>query len=414
MAGRHVLVVATLDTKGAEAAYLCERIAERGATPILVDVGVLGSPDGVAPAVTRHEVARAAGHTLEEVIATGARGSAVALMMDGLRELVPTLAERYALTGACGIGGAEGAMLASTALRALPFGIPKVVLSPILSGVREFAPFVGAEDVVLVHSVVDLQGLNSYTRAMLELTARLACVGSVAPTVDGNGRVDGLRRVGMSLNGNTTAVGTTIRQALERRGCEVVAFHSNGVGGVAMERLARSGGLDAVIDLTPNELVEEVVTGLFPVRNRLRIADHVPRVVVAGCLDFVCQPSVDRLDPRFRDRPRDLHNPEITLVRVSRQEATEIAGELVARLAGSTAPVRLIVPTNGLSLGGSPGGSFHDPEADAAFARAVVEAADGSVAVELVDAAINDDAIAAAVVEAFDALVPTEHDVSVL
>jgi uncharacterized protein (UPF0261 family) len=395
-----VLVVATLDTKGAEAAYLCERIADRGATPVLVDAGVLGSADGVAPAVTRHEVARASGHSLEDVIATGSRGAAVELMMDGLRALVPQLAVRRSFVGACGIGGAEGALLAATALRTLPFGIPKVVLSPILSGVREFAPFVGADDMVLVHSVVDLQGLNTYTRAMLDLTARLACVGSVAP----QHRRNGVRRVGMSLNGNTTAVGTQIREALERRGCEVVAFHSNGVGGVAMERLAQSGGLDAVIDLTTNELVEEVVAGLFPVRDRLRIAANVPRVVVAGCLDFVCQPGVDRIEPRFRDRPRDLHNPEVTLVRVSREEAARIAGELVERLAASGAAVRLIVPTGGLSLGGSPGGSFHDAEADAAFAAAVAEAAGDRLEVELVDAAINDDALAAAVIDAYDAI----------
>jgi len=402
MAARDVLVVVTLDTKGAEAAYLCERIAERGATPVLVDAGVLGDADGVAPAVTRHEVARAGGNTLDEVIATGSRGAAVELMMDGLSALVPELAARRSFVGACGIGGAEGALLAATALRALPFGIPKVVLSPILSGVREFAPFVGAEDMVLVHSVVDLQGLNGYTRAMLDLTARLACVGSVAPQLGRNGTP----RVGMSLNGNTTAVGTQIREALERRGCEVVAFHSNGVGGVAMERLAQAGGLDFVVDLTTNELVEEVVSGMFPVRDRLRIAGGVPRVVVAGCLDFVCQPGVDRIDPRFADRPRDLHNPEITLVRVSRDEARRIAGELVERLAGSDAPVRLIVPTGGLSLGGSPGGSFHDAEADAAFAAAVAEAAGDRLEVDLVDAAINDDALAGAVVEAFDAIAP--------
>jgi uncharacterized protein (UPF0261 family) len=397
-----VLVVATLDTKGAEAAYLCERIVDTGATPVLVDSGVLGTADGIAPAVTRHEVARAGGHTLDEVIATGSRGAAVELMMAGLRALVPELSARRSFVGACGIGGAEGALLAASALRELPFGIPKVVLSPILSGVREFAPFVGAQDLVLVHSVVDLQGLNTYTRAMLDLTARLACVGSVAP----EHRRNGARRVGMSLNGNTTTVGTQIREALERRGCEVVAFHSNGVGGVAMERLAQSDGLDAVIDLTTNELVEEVVTGLFPVRDRLRIAANVPRVVVAGCLDFVCQPGVDRIDPRFRDRPRDLHNPEITLVRVNRHEAGRIASELVERLAASDAPVRLIVPTGGLSLGGSPGGSFHDADADAAFARSVVDAADGRLELELVDAAINDDAVAAAVVDAFDAISP--------
>ena len=398
MRAGEILLVATLDTKGLEAAFLRDRISQHGAKAVLVDTGVLGFPDGLSPDITRQEVAAASGHTLEQVIATGARGTAVRLMMDGLRTLIPALAERRCISGACAIGGAEGALLGATALRALPFGIPKVVLSPILSGVREFAPFVGAEDMILVHSVVDVQGLNSYTQAMLELTARLVCTHPVGPAL----RRDDTPRIGMSLNGNTTSVGSRVRDSLERRGCEVVAFHSNGVGGVAMERLAAKGGLDAIIDLSPNELVEEVVGGLFPVRDRLRIALDVPRIVVAGCLDFVCQPSIERIDARFRARPHDLHNPEITLVRVSDEEAARVAHELVERLASSRAAVRLILPTNGLSIAGSPGGSFHDSSADAKFTRFVMGAAISRIDVDLIDAAINDEAVAAAVLRAFD------------
>jgi uncharacterized protein (UPF0261 family) len=411
VASGKILVVATLDTKGPEASYLCERIAERGPEPLLVDVGVLGEPDGVIPDVTREQVAKAAGRTIDEVRAVGARGTAVGQMMEGLRELVPRLFADNDVAGGVGIGGAEGALLASAALSGLPFGLPKIIVSPILSGVRRCGSFVRHEDIALLHSVVDLQGLNYHTATVLDLAASMVAGGGARVDWPESSRA----RVGMSLNGNTTKVGTQIRKELEGQGYEVVSFHSNGVGGVTMEEIAAQGGFVAVVDLTTNELVEEVVDGLFSVRDRLVVSGRtdVPRVVVPGCLDFVCQGPLGEVEERFRDRPMDIHNPEITLVRISPEEARHVAREFVRRLLESKGPVRVVVPTGGLSIPGSPGGNFTDPEADGAFTRALLEdAALGGLPLTLVDAPINDDRVSCAVVEAFEEAVtaPASRD----
>jgi uncharacterized protein (UPF0261 family) len=397
---RRILVLATLDTKGEEAAHLCERIRARDAAPLLIDAGILGEPFAARPEVPREVVASAAGHTISELAAL-ARGPAVAQMMKGLRALLPRVLEEYEIAGAVGIGGAEGALLASAALTGLPFGIPKLIVSPILSGVRTCGPFVGHSDIALLHSVVDLQGLNRYTAQIFELAASIVTSASAAPLDWPEGERGS---VGMSLNGNTTWVGTEIRRRLEADGYEVLSFHSNGVGGIGMEQLAAAGELDAIIDLTTNELVEEVVGGMFPVHDRLRVAGRtaIPRVLVPGCLDFICQGPLEKLDGRFQGRALDPHNPEITLVRVSGEEALTIGREFVSRALESQGPVELVVPTGGISLAGSPGGRFHDPNADAAFTQTLVEAVNGRIPITLVQTSINDARVAEAVVNAFN------------
>lgn len=398
MTSKSILVVATLDTKGREAAFLCDRIEARGATPVLVDAGILGeATDGVAD-VSRHEVARASGQTLEKVRSLGARGPAVEQMIRGLQELVPTLQAEHDFAGAVGIGGAEGALLAAGAFRLLPFGIPKVVVSPIACGVRRFAPYVGNADIAVLHSVVDLQGMNAFTSRILDTAAAMATTREAffewpEPRAG---------RVAMSLNGNTTTIGTQIERVLSEQGFEVVAFHSNGVGGINMEQLAAAGHFIAVIDLTTNELVEEVLGGLFPVVDRLRVAGRasVPRVVVPGCLDFICQGGPDEIEARFADRVMDAHNPDITLVQVSAPEAQLIAAAFVERLTESDGPVRVVVPTQGLSLGGSPGGIFSGTDADGAVVTSLVALAADAMPLILVDAAINDPKTADAVLAA--------------
>jgi uncharacterized protein (UPF0261 family) len=383
---RPILVIATLDTKGVEAAFLCGRIRARRATPVIVDAGTLGNPVAVIPDVTREELAGVIGKTLADLRNLGERGPAVEVMCEALAEIVPRLHARHGFVGGCGIGGLEGSVLAGAALRALPFGIPKIILSPVASGVRTFGTFVGESDIALMHSVADLQGLNSVTARVLETAAGMACSHEAFEWPSPR-----CGRVGMSLNGNTTPVGEMIRQRLELDGWEVVAFHSNGVGGVAMERLAAAGGLDAIVDLTTNELAEELTGGLFPVSGRLKLNGDrpIPRVVVPGCLDFICQGPLDRIDPRFEGRPIDRHNPEVTLVRVSTAEAGQIARTLVDRLVSSAGRASLVIPMRGLSMPGSDGGSFRDPDADQLFTEALVAAAGGRVAYTLVDAPIN-------------------------
>jgi uncharacterized protein (UPF0261 family) len=401
VSARRILVIATLDTKGEETAYLCDRIRAHAAVPFLIDAGVLGDPQAVRPDISREAVASAAGDSIDEVRALGARGPAVVRMMDGLRALVPPLLEQHQVAGGVAIGGAEGALLGAAALAALPFGIPKLIVSPIVSGVRPCGPFVGHSDIALLHSVVDLQGLNRYTASILELAASMV-TSPAAPQLDWDVGRRGL--VGMSLNGNTTSVGTEIRRRLEAYGYEVISFHSNGVGGIVMEELAARGKLDALIDLTTNELVEELLGGMFPVRNRLRIAGRssVPRVLVPGCLDFICQGPADKLDGRFNGRALDLHNPEITLVRVSDEEALMLAREFASRALESEGRTELVVPTDGLSLAGSPGGKFHDPVGAAAFTQELIDAVNGRLPLTLVQTHINDGGVADAVVSAFN------------
>jgi uncharacterized protein (UPF0261 family) len=399
-----ILIVATLDTKGEEAAYLAERIEARGRHGLVIDAGILGEPTHVEPDVTRDRVAAAAGRSIEDVRAAGARAPAVSMMVEGLQTVVPRLVQsgEFEIEGGVGIGGAEGALLAAAALSVLRFGTPKVIVTPIASGTRTFGPFVGERDIAMLHSVVDLQGLNRYTATILDVAA------SMVTNADRDRvRWPGARRgrIGMSLNGNTTRVGTQIRRELESHGYEVVSFHSNGVGGVTMERMAAAGEFDALIDLTTNELVEELVGGLFPVRDRLRIAGKagVPRVLVPGCLDFVCQ-AAGGIDERFRGLPVDAHNPEISLVRLDLDRAVDVARTFVQRALESVGPVRVVIPTRGLSLGGSPRGSFVDARIDEAVTKTLVEAAGDALPVKLVEAAINDEETGSATVAALGQL----------
>ena len=411
MRSERILVVGTLDTKGYEIAFLCDRLIARGAEPVVVDSGILGKAVGRAPDVSREEVAQASGRTLQEVRDSGARGTAVEQMVEGLRQLVPALHARHGYRGAVGIGGAEGALLAANAFQTLPFGIPKLVVTPLASGVRQFGPFVGTADIAVMHSVVDLQGLNTFTARILDTAAGMVTsTGALFPDRESVGP-----RVAISLNGNTTTVGTQIQRSLEARGHEVVAFHSNGVGGINMERLAAAGDFGVVIDLTTNELVEEIVGGLFPVVDRLRVAGRaaVPRVVVPGCLDFVCQGAEHEIEPRFAGRPIDAHNPHISLVQVSRGEAEQVAAAFVDRLEASDGPVRVVVPTGGLSLAGSPGGAYCGLGVDGAVINALVEAAARRLPLVLVDAAINDPRTGDAVLDAFDEIMSVTASVEV-
>lgn len=399
-----LLVTSTLDTKGREVAFACERAEVLGAKVVVVDAGILDGPNGIEPSIDSARVARAAGRSLDDVRQVGSRGAAVELMAKGLERLVPEIAAQWGVTAALGIGGLEGAYLAAAALRTLPFGMPKVIVSPIFSGVRRFDPFVGHADIALLHSVADLQGLNAITRAILDRAVRMALVEPGAEPLVAEPRY----HVGITLNGNTTTIGTMIAAGLEARGVEVTSFHSNGVGGVAMERLAEEGRFDLIVDLTVNELTEEIANGLFPVLDRLDIDGEVPRVVVPGCLDFVCQ-EADAIDERFRGRATDEHNPELVLVQVSAAEATQIARAFVDRLSGSRGPVRVIVPMRGISLAGSPDGTFPGAGGPGPAVKALTEQALGRLPLQTVDAPINDRSVADAVLHAVEELLSLDR-----
>ncbi|GAA2228090.1 Tm-1-like ATP-binding domain-containing protein [Herbiconiux moechotypicola] len=400
MNSRTIALIGTLDTKSAEIGYVAERLRESGIMPIVIDSGILGTPTLRAD-VTRSEVAAASGHTLEQVQQSGSRGTAVELMQEGLVRLVRTLYDDGRIVGVMCLGGAEGGLLGAAAMQALPVGAPKLIVSPSASGRREFGPFMGSSDVLVMHSVVDILGINSLSRSVFD-----NAVAAMAGMVLWAGRPPASDRpsVGVTMLGQTTPGAMVLCRMLEERGYEPIIFHANGVGGPAMEDLVREGMLAGVIDLTLSELANTLFDGIHatgPERLTVAAQAGVPLVVVPGAGDFFNQGPLDTVPAVYRDRALYKHNPVATLVRLTEPEMAELGRLVSARLAGATAPTEVIVPLGGLSLIGVPGGPIADAAADAALARSLEVAVPAGVGFRTSPLAINDEEFAGLVAETF-------------
>jgi uncharacterized protein (UPF0261 family) len=385
-----IALVGTLDTKGAEIAYVRDRLLELGTRPVVIDSGILGDP-GCTADVTREEVAKAGGHELDEVRSAGSRGAAVELMLEGVRATCLRLYADGRIRGVLCLGGAEGALLGAAAMHALPVGVPKLIVSPSASGRRSFAPFVGEADVTVMHSVIDILGLNEIARAIFD-NAAAAIAGMVRDA--GRAVTDlGERCVGITMLGQTTPGVMRVRELLLGAGREPVIFHANGVGGPAMEHLIEAGALGGVIDYTLSELANSLLDGIHATGpDRLRVAGRrgLPQVVVPGCVDFFNQGPRDELPERYRTRKTYFHNPVATLVRLSSEEGIELGRMVAERLNEAKGPLRVVVPTAGFSLADAEGGDLWDPDADRAFIDALRDALRPDIPFEAVDAHVDD------------------------
>lgn len=397
-----ILVIGTLDTKGVEIGYTRDRLRALGATPVVLDSGILGEPIAITADIPREDVARAAGATIDALRAAGTRGAAVERMKEGVRQVALDLLSRGQLDGVLCLGGAEGAVMGAAAMKALPLGVPKVVVTPIASGRRPFGPLVGDKDILVMHSVVDILGINPISRVVYDNAAAavygMARHGSrFSPDTAG-------RYVAMTMLGNTTKGVMRVRDRLAERGLDAVIFHSNGVGGPAMEELAEQGTFVGVIDYTTDELSDALVGGFHAAPpNRLERVGAVglPQVVVPGCVDFTVHGPRDAVPERLRGRPAYYHNPEFTLVRLTRDEMVEIGRRMAGKLSAARGPLVVVVPTRGLSIPNVPGGAFWDPEADAAFLEALRGGLRENIPLHTVDAHINDVEFADFVAERF-------------
>jgi uncharacterized protein (UPF0261 family) len=385
-----VALICTLDTKAEEAAYVRDRLHAYGVGTVLIDSGILGEP-GSSADVGRHEVAEAVGLTLDEVRAAGSRGAAVTLMREGVAAVVAGLYAEGRIAGALCLGGAEGALLGAPAMQALPLGVPKLLVSPCVSGRRTFGDYIGESDMTVMHSVVDILGLNPISRTIFE-NAAAAMAGMVRNAGAAVASL-GERCVGVTMLGQTTPGVMRLGESLRRGGCEPVIFHANGVGGPAMEHLCEAGALHGVIDYTLSELANSLMDGIHATGpDRLRVAGRhgLPQVVVPGCVDFFNQGPRDTLPERYRGRKSYFHNPVATLVRLDRDEE-EALGRLVAeRLNEALGPVHVVAPLRGFSLADSEGGELWDPEADRAFLDSLRESLRPEIAYEAVDAHVDD------------------------
>jgi len=399
-----VVLIGTLDTKGEEYAFLRRRIEGEGCSVVLVDTGVLGAP-GVAPDIGRDAVAEAAGADLSELAAAGDRGAAVEAMGRGAAEIAGHLHAEGRLDGVLALGGSSGSAIATRAMRALPIGVPKLMVSTLASG--DTRPYVGASDIAMMYSVVDIAGLNSVSERILA-SAAAAIAGMAKAHAGFSPTAEDRPLVGATMFGVTTPCVTVARQALAARGYEVLVFHATGTGGQSLEALAGDGFLAGVLDATTTELADELVGGVLsagPDRLEAAGARGIPQVVSLGALDMVNFGPIATVPERFRGRRLYKHNPTVTLMRTTPEESAELGRILATKLNAATGPVALFVPLRGVSAIAVEGGVFHDPEADRALLAALRAELDPRVEVHEIDADINDPRFAEAMAARLDELI---------
>jgi uncharacterized protein (UPF0261 family) len=380
-----VVLVGTLDTKGDEYAFLRERVRGHGVDTLLVDVGVYEPK--VEPDVSRQEVARAGGADVGELAAAGDRGAAVGAMARGAAETVKRLRAEGKLDAVLGLGGSGGSSIVTAAMRELPVGVPKLMVSTLASG--DTRPYVGAVDVTMTYSVVDISGVNSIS-ARIMANAAGAIAGMAKATVP---PLEQKPLVGASMFGVTTPSVTRARERLEELGYEVLVFHATGTGGQSMEALVKGGYLAGVLDVTTTELADDLVGGVLsagPDRLEAAGAAGLPQVVSLGALDMVNFGPRETVPPRFEDRNLYVHNPTVTLMRTTPDECAELGRRIGRKLSAATGPTALFVPLKGVSMIAVEGQPFHDAAADEALLAGLRETLAPAVEVHELDTDVND------------------------
>jgi uncharacterized protein (UPF0261 family) len=382
-----IAVLGTLDSKGAEHGFVADLIRAKGHKPLLIDVGTGGEPT-VKPDITRDEVARAGGINLSELMARKDRGECVTAMSAAAPILVSQLAAAGKIHGIISLGGGGGTALGTAAMRALPIGFPKIMVSTLASG--NTAHYIGSTDITMMPSIVDISGLNRISKIIFTRAA-----GSICGMVESNIVVANTDRplIAASMFGNTTTCVDAARQILEKAGYEVLVFHATGTGGKTMEKLISDGVFAGVLDITTTEWADELVGGTLTAgKTRLEAAGKagIPAIVTPGCLDMVNFGQRESISSQFASRNFYVHNPQVTLMRTTPAECTRLGEILAEKVNAYRAPVTVLLPTKAISIISAEGKSFYDPVADKCLFNAIKSNLASHVRLLEVDAEIND------------------------
>ncbi len=388
-----IAVLGTLDSKAEEHGFVAEFIRRRGHEVLLIDVGTGGEPQ-ISPDLTRFDVAEAAGLDLGPLLEKQDRGECVVAMSRAAPVLLARLAEEGKIDGVISLGGGGGTAIGTAAMRALPVGFPKLMVSTLASG--NTAHYVGTRDIVMMPSIVDVAGLNSISRTIFTRAAGAIC-GMVEAEIDASASRP---LIVASMFGNTTDLVTIAKDLLEEAGYEVLVFHATGAGGRTMEALIESGMVEGVLDVTTTEWADELVGGVLtagPKRMDAMSVAKVPAVVAPGCLDMVNYGERDTVPAELEDRAIYEHNPQVTLVRTNAEECAELGRIIAEKANANDAPVSILIPTKAISIISAEGQPFHDLEADQALFSALREHAE--IEVQEFDTEINSPEFAKACAE---------------
>ncbi len=389
-----VAVLGTLDSKGEEHAFVAALIAKQGHRPLLIDVGT-GAPPSVKPDVTREEVAAAAGIDLAALIARKDRGECVVAMTKAAPVMLARLAAEGRIQGVISLGGGGGTAIATAAMRALPLGFPKLMVSTLAAG--NVAPYLGTKDITMMPSIADVAGLNRLSKVIFTRAAGAICgmVGAEPETATNRPLVVA------SQFGNTTACVTEAKKVLEAAGYEVLVFAATGTGGRIMESVIESGMAAGVLDVTTTEWADELVGGVLnagPERMDAAAKAKVPTVIAPGCLDMVNFGEMASVPAKFKGRNFYVHNPQVTLMRTTKDECAELGRIIAEKAEACTAGATVLIPRKAISVISAPGKPFHDAAADEALFGAL-RAGCKRTPIKEFDLEINDPAFARACAE---------------
>ncbi|MEA2015625.1 MAG: Tm-1-like ATP-binding domain-containing protein [Actinomycetota bacterium] len=383
-----IVIAGAFDTKGSEFAFLNDLIKAHDIKTLTIDIGVIGNP-GFTPDINNGEVAKAGGSTIEILKTKKDKTKAMRVMSDGLSVIVNRLYEQGKLNGILSMGGSGGTALVTTAMRNLPVGIPKIMVSTMAGG--DVSSYVGTSDIIMVPSVVDVAGINRISRKIYSNAAE-AIVGMVK--AESFSPVEEKPLIAASMFGNTTKCIDQASANLNKKGYETVVFHAVGTGGRTMEKLIGNAYFEGVLDLTTTELADEVCGGLLSAGpDRLKAAPNagIPVVIAPGCIDMANFFGKDTIPEKYKNRNLYEWNPNITLMRTNIEENIKI-GQMIATAANlaKKGKVVVILPLKGVSMLDSKGNPFWDQDADQACYNAIKDNLRSDIPIVEIDCNIND------------------------
>jgi len=388
-----------MDTKGQEALFLANCLQQAGISVQIMDAGIKGNSP-VPVDISRTEVAKTGGKSLTEVQNIGHEGQALEVMINGAIDCAQNLYCQNRVQGVIGLGGSMGTTLGTAVMRSFPVGIPKVMISTMAS--RNTRAFVGTKDILMLHSVCDLAGLNRLTKKILRNGA-MAMTGMLQPTVTAEEQTS-KPLIFLSTLGTTEACAQQVRQALEEKGNEVVIFHTVGSGGQAMEEMMEPEGVTALVDLSLHELADHLFGGDYnagPDRGSTALQLGLPTIVVPGNIDFLVSGPLEDAQRLFPGRPYHAHNAAITVVR-STHEEIEILAQKIADLCNeANGAVKILIPMAGFSAFDSKNGPLYDPQAPQLFATVLQKCLNDHRTVSLLPYHVNDPEFAVAILKYF-------------